>query len=90
MEVIITNMVIDMSAQKMSDCIKDHQSFTYNVESWEKFVDSYKKNKPLGLIDGLTVEDLEYDDYHLSCVISSLYRHKTITLAYIKDRVIIQ
>lgn len=88
MEVIITNMIIDMSAQKMSDCIEDHQSFTYNVESWETFVDSYKKNKPIGFTNGAIVEDLKYDNYHLSCVVVGYY--KTITLAYIKDRVIVQ
>lgn len=87
MEVIITNLSID----NKDFTIADHQSYLYDIDSWESYVKSYEDRMPFDIPQGLLIKDLCYDNHHLSCVlINELTGFKTIKLAHKSDYVIVQ
>lgn len=88
-KVIETNLSID------GNLIKDHQSRVMEVESWESFVNEIKEKKTtirnscLGNLSGCTIpreskiENLIYDEVHLSCDVYNFVGNKTKKLAYL-------
>jgi hypothetical protein len=70
--------------------IIDHQSRVIEVDSWDKFVNEIKDSKSIdrqGTLWGLTlprqcrIENLKYDDFHLSCDVYTDKKQKK--LAYL-------
>ena len=88
--VIETNLSLDKE-----DNIKDYQSRVIEIESWDDFINEVKEAKCiirsayLGGMYGNTiprsakVENLIYDDFHLTCDVYNYAGQKTKKLAYI-------
>lgn len=89
-KVIETNLSLD----NVNDDIKDHQSRVIEVEDWNSFIDEISKgetvirNSVLGCMSGATipkqakVENIIYDDKHLSCDVYNYAGAKTKKLVY--------
>lgn len=89
LKVIETNLSMD------GEIIKDHQSRVIEVESWEVYVKEVQNKETnirsaiLGHLSGCTiprcskVENLIYDEKHLSCDIYNYAGVKTRKLAYL-------
>jgi len=87
MKIIITNLSID----NKDFAIADHQSYLYDIDSWESYVKSYEDGMPIGVSQNLLIKKLKYDDYHLSCVlVNKVNGFRTVKLAYKSDYVIVQ
>ena len=88
-KVIETNLSLDNY-----DNIMDHQSRVIQVENWEDFINEIKERKTvirnsiLGCLSGCSipreskVENLKYDDIHLSCDVYNYIGMKTKKLVY--------
>lgn len=88
-KVIETNLSMDYENN-----IRDHQSRVIEIDNWEEFVDEIKnaktvsRNSYIGSMDGCTiprqskVENLIYDDLHLSCDIYNSTGMKSKKLVY--------
>jgi spore coat polysaccharide biosynthesis predicted glycosyltransferase SpsG len=80
-----------------ADVIMDHQSRVIQVESWESFIDEIKNCKCIiryslyGNLHGNSIpresriDNLVYDDFHLSVDIHNSIGMKTKKLAYLID-----
>ena len=93
-EVIETNISIDDYRN-----IKDYQSRMVQVPSWEEYITLYTKycgiangrdykthnNNLLGCVmpSNATIDNLEYDNFHLKCDIRFFNGSKEIKLAYL-------
>ena len=89
-QIIETNLFMDNNNN-----ITDHQSRVIEVESWDKFIDEIKncrcvmRSAVLGSLYGNTVprsskvENLIYDEKHLSCDIYNYAKVKTKKLAFL-------
>lgn len=87
--------IIETNLSMADDLIKDHQSRVIEVESWETFVNEIKEKKTitrnscLGSLYGCTipreskVENLIYDEFHLSCDVYNYRGNKTKKLVYL-------
>lgn len=87
--VIETNLSMDYENN-----IKDHQSRVIEIDSWEEFIDeiinakTVLRNSSIGSLHGCTiprqskVENLIYDDIHLSCDVYNFAGMKTKKLVY--------
>ena len=87
--------IIETNLSMEGDIIKDHQSRVIETDSWEGFIDEIKTHKfvmrtaILGSLYGNTVprsskvENLIYDDKHLSCDVYNYANMKTRKLAYL-------
>jgi hypothetical protein len=60
-KVIKTNLSI------ANDKIIDHQSYVENEESWESFIEKVKSGYLFSKNRSVKVDNLKYDDFHLSC-----------------------
>lgn len=88
-KVIETNLSMDTA-----DNIMDHQSRIIEVEDWDSFVNEIKeaktilRNSCIGNLHGCTipkqakVENIIYDDFHLSCDIYNYVGMKSKKLIY--------
>jgi len=88
-KVIETNLSLDENEN-----ILDHQSRVIEVESWDSFIEEIKNGETicrksiLGCLDGCSipkkskVENLIYDDIHLSCDVINYLGMKTKKLIY--------
>ena len=86
MKIIVTNLSVNADST-----IADHQSYLYNIDNWESYVESYKSGLPFDIPQGLQIEDLIYDDHHLSCVmVSRITGVKTVKLAHLSDYVLVK
>lgn len=89
-KIIETNLSIDIN-----DTFRDHQSRVIETGSWQDYINEIKEAKCvsrmscLGHLDGCTipkiakVENLKYDDFHLSCDVINFANQKTKKLAYL-------
>lgn len=87
--------VIETNLSMNGDIVMDHQSRIIEVDSWDSYVDEFKHIKPvsrnsiLGSLHGYSlpsqskVENLIYDECHLSCDIYNRIDVKTKKLAYL-------
>lgn len=83
-KIIKTNLSINKNNNK----ILDHQSYVEQEESWEAFIEKVKSGYLFSKRHSVQVENIKYDDYHLSCdVIKSSWYH-TKHFAYIEGRMI--
>jgi hypothetical protein len=85
--------VIETNLSMMSwdgEEIADHQSRVIEVDSWQDFINEIKDGKSvdrIGTLWGLTlprackIENLKYDDFHLSCDVYTDIKQKK--LAYL-------
>jgi len=88
-KIIETNLLINLVGE-----IKDHQARVIEVESWEEYIQEIKdvksvsRNCFIGILHGTTiprevgVENLVYDDDHLSYYIINEYGIPSKKLAY--------
>lgn len=91
-KVIETN--ISLNPNYDYDIIIDHQSRVIEVESWEDFINEIKeaktviRNSYIGNMEGTTlpreskIENLVYDDFHLSCNVLNWLGHKSKKLVF--------
>lgn len=89
-KIIETNLSLDNENN-----IRDFQSRVIEAESWDSFIDEIKngktvlRNSILGSMSGCTlprqskIEELIYDDRHLSCNVINYAEQKTKKLAYL-------
>jgi hypothetical protein len=88
-KVIETNLSLNSD-----DIIQDFQSRVIEVESWESFINEIEQAKTIsrisvmGCLEGASipreakVENLIYDDFHLSCDVITRIGFKSKKLAY--------
>jgi hypothetical protein len=60
-KVIKTNLSI------VNDKIMDHQSYIEEEESWESFIEKVKSGFLFSKTYSVPVDNIKYDDFHLSC-----------------------
>lgn len=89
-KIIETNLSIDEN-----NIIRDHQSRVIEVDSWDEYIQEIKNSKAIyrssiiGSLHGNTiqndskVENLIYDDFHLSCDVINRYGIISKKLAYL-------
>lgn len=78
MEVIKTNLSISYGSNE----ILDHQSYIENEKSWELFVEKIKSGQVFSNRSTVKVENIVYDDFHLSCDVVNFTDFITKHLAY--------
>ena len=88
-KIIETNLSLDNDNN-----IVDHQSRVIKIENWEDYINEIKESKTvirnsiLGCMYGCSIpreseiENLKYDDNHLSCDVYNWFGRKTKKLAY--------
>lgn len=82
MKIIKTNLSI------ANNKIMDHQSYVEEEESWENFIDKVKSGFLFSKHHSVKVDNLKYDDFHLSCDVDKDSGVQTKHFAYIEGRVI--
>jgi hypothetical protein len=82
MKIIKTNLSI------VNDKIMDHQSYVEEEESWESFIEKVKSGFLFSKNRSVTVENIKYDEFHLSCDVNKTSGIHTKHFAYIEGRVI--
>lgn len=83
MKVIKTNLSI------VNDKILDHQSYVEEEENWNVFIDKVKSGFLFSKNHQVKVENIAYDNFHLSCDVYNSNGAYTKHLAYIEGRVLI-
>jgi hypothetical protein len=68
--------------------IFDHQSYIEQEESWEAFIAKVHSGHLFPHGKQVAVENIKYDDFHLSCDINKTGWNYTKHFAYIEGRVI--
>jgi hypothetical protein len=93
-KVIETNLSLQVNNE-----IIDHQSRVIEVDNWKEYIDEIREAKTvirksaIGYMEGSSIprnaeiEDLVFDEFHLSCTIYNYHNHgiKTKKLAYLVD-----
>ena len=90
--------VVETNLSMKDGKIYDHQSRMVKAESWEEYIDYYKRNiksdrehSKFKTLTGMfgdslprygNLSELKYDDFHLSCYHTSPYGMTTMKLAY--------
>jgi hypothetical protein len=91
-KVIETNISLNPNSE--NDIMLDHQSRIIEVESWDNFVKEIKdaqtviRKAYIGSMEGNSIprdaeiQNLKYDDFHLSCDVINWLGHKSKKLVY--------
>ena len=85
MKIIKTNLSINAETNE----IMDHQSYVQDEENWESFVKKVKNGFLFSNNKQLKINNLKYDDFHLSCEVVNPHGFLTKHLAIIEGHVLV-